>query len=241
MNDNTTIRSFWMGSTLSNMEQLSIYSYLANGHEFELFTYDQSLDVPKGAVKRDAREILPANTVFMDSRGSYASFADWFRFKMLFELGGWWTDLDSVCLKYMDIQHDYSFSSEGTEQRYTVNIGNIKVAKGALFLEECLDEIKTLLATGDNSWGRYGLELIRKILPSYDYKGYLHTPKYFCPIHYKSVSSLVSENAPEIPQDSYAVHLWNGMWKFRNLDKNAIYPEKSLFESLKRKYLPMYL
>lgn len=240
MNNNTIVRSFWMGGALSNLEQLSIYSYLANGHRFEIFTYDSSLQLPKDVVKRDAREIIPANKLFLDSRGSYASFADWFRFKMLFKLGGWWTDLDSVCLKFMDVANEYSFSSEGIEESYLVNIGNIKAPKRAAFLDECLHEIDLLLAKGDNSWGKYGLNLIRKVLSSYDYEEYLHTPKYFCPIHYKDVSNLVSENAPKIPQEAYAIHLWNGMWNFRNLDKNAVYAENSLFESLKRKYLPDY-
>jgi len=100
--DNKIIRSFWNGSPFTNLEKLSIASYIKNGHEFELFLYDANFECPQGVVVRDANEIISEKYIFLDSRESYASFSDWFRFKMLFDLGGWWTDLDSVCLRKID-------------------------------------------------------------------------------------------------------------------------------------------
>src|SRR5258706_6206464 len=38
--DNKIIQGLWIGPTLSQMEQLSIASFLANGHEYHLFVYD---------------------------------------------------------------------------------------------------------------------------------------------------------------------------------------------------------
>ncbi len=34
-------QSLWIGAELSAMEQLSIRSFLANGHEFHLYTYQE--------------------------------------------------------------------------------------------------------------------------------------------------------------------------------------------------------
>ena len=92
------VQSIWLGP-LSVMERLVIASFGANGHEFHLYTYDQLDDLPGGAVLKDAREVLPAKWVLRDSRGSFAGFSDVFRYKLLLEKGGWWVDMDTVCLQ----------------------------------------------------------------------------------------------------------------------------------------------
>lgn len=219
------------------MELLSIASFLKNGHQFEIFIYDKYLKVPYGAVMRDANEIIPYNRVFKDSRGTYASFADWFRFKMLFQLGGWWSDLDSICLRPFHVEKEYCFSSEGNEIKFIANCGNIKAPKHSEFLDECLFEIDKLLQLKDYTWGKFGVNLMRKILPHYDHTDYLLTPKYFCPIPYTHTAELISSTPPIIPQESFAIHFWNEIWRLKTWDKNGIYPSTSLFEQLKQKYL----
>lgn len=237
MKENKIIRSFWNGGPLSNLEKLSIYSFIKNGHEVEVFVYDQLIQLPIEVKKRDAREILSCDNLFIDSRGTYSSFSDWFRFKMLFELGGWWTDLDSICLRPFNIVDKYCFSSEGDEQNYLVNCGNIKAPKGASFLAESLYEIGKLIRKKDYTWGKYGINLMRQVLLNYEYQPYLYPPSFFCPIYYSQVSKIISGEIVNISDNAYAVHLWNGMWKMRQYDKNGIYPASSLFEKLKQKYL----
>lgn len=95
---NQLMTSLWVGEELPVMAQLCIKSFLAHGHSFQLFTYKRYDKLPQGVLIRDAREILPAELIFRDSHGSYAPFSDWFRMKFLAEEGGFWVDMDVVCL-----------------------------------------------------------------------------------------------------------------------------------------------
>ena len=87
------IQSLWVKGSLSRLEQLVIASFLENGHEFHLYTYDQVSGVPAGAQIIDAREILPEDRVFTrkDGWGGYANFSDLFRYHLLHKRGGWCT------------------------------------------------------------------------------------------------------------------------------------------------------
>ena len=40
-----------------------------------------------------------------------------------------------------------------------------------------------------------------------------------------------------LPAASFAVHLWNEMWRDSGQDKNAAYDPECLYEQLKKKYL----
>ena len=51
-----------------------------------------------GVILKDAASIIPRNLIFT-TRGSLSIFSDWFRNELLFARGGYWVDLDVVCLK----------------------------------------------------------------------------------------------------------------------------------------------
>ncbi len=234
--NNKTVRSFWTGNQLTNLEKLSISSYIHNGHEIEVFTYNRNLDFPTGTIARDANEIIPESKIFVDSRGGYASFSDWFRFKMIFELGGWWTDLDSVCLKHLDIASEYCFALQD-ERAISIQCANFKAPKGAEFLEDCLDTIDSLIKKKEFIWGNFGIDLLWRVVSNYDYKPYLLSSEYFYPVKYMDVKDLISKKSIALSPETYTVHFWNEMWRIENLDKNGKYPETSLFETLKTRYL----
>ncbi|HKB65528.1 MAG TPA: hypothetical protein VKC61_06695 [Pyrinomonadaceae bacterium] len=61
---NKTIQGLWIGRELSLMEQLSISSFLQNGHDYHLYVYEEVKNVPAGTVVRNANEILPAARIF---------------------------------------------------------------------------------------------------------------------------------------------------------------------------------
>ena len=93
------ISALWVGGELPEWAVLSIQSFINLGHRFQLFVYEPCPGVPDGASIRDAREILPEEAKYQDIRGSWAPFADWFRNEFLVCEGGWWTDLDVICLR----------------------------------------------------------------------------------------------------------------------------------------------
>lgn len=98
MTNEHTIQSLWIGERLSRIEVLSIRSFLAQGHPYHLYTYADLENVPDGVTVKDANAIVPERDIFKTD-GSLSIFADWFRQELLHQCGGYWVDLDIVCLK----------------------------------------------------------------------------------------------------------------------------------------------
>ena len=105
------IQMFWHGLPLSRIERLSMISFLRNGHAVHLYVYDEPAGVPPGVVLKDAGEILPRSSLFFHRRNrSVAHFSDWFRYRLLFERGGLWSDADMICLKPFDYESPIVFA-----------------------------------------------------------------------------------------------------------------------------------
>ena len=122
MND-TVMQSLWIGDQLSVMEMLSISSFLGNGHEYHLYVYNEPKGVPKGVILKDANEIIPEHNIFAYCNGSYAGFADWFRWELLYKKGNYWLDTDEVCLKPFSFKEDVVF---GLQSRLLAAVGVVK-------------------------------------------------------------------------------------------------------------------
>ena len=111
--DNDTIQGLWIGPELSVMEQLCISSFLAHGHEFHLYVYADVRNVPSGTVVRDGNDILHESFIFRyRENGSLAGFANYFRYDLLLRRGGWWVDLDVVCLRPFQFQSAHVLGHE---------------------------------------------------------------------------------------------------------------------------------
>jgi len=234
---NNIIQSLWVGSTsLSPMELLCINSYLHHGHEFHLYVYDDIENLPPGAIRKDAREILPAYCIFRDEDGTWGPFSDYFRFTMLYKKGGWWVDMDSICMQHFNIEDEYCFSTElNMHGVVTLNVGNIKSPAGAEFLRDCIEYIEER-GFRNIYWGEISLILLRKVLDCYDSELYIQPPVIFCPLHTTELDLITSGQPFDIPKESLAMHLWNELWRRNKMDKRATYPPSSLYEKLKAKY-----
>jgi glycosyltransferase involved in cell wall biosynthesis len=117
--DANAIHGLWIGTHLSKLEKLALLSFTRHGHAFNLWAYD-ALDepLPPGVVLRDATQILPRERIFLKAetdpsagvgRMSYGPFSDLFRYKLLYEHGGIWVDMDITCLKPFDFAEPYVF------------------------------------------------------------------------------------------------------------------------------------
>jgi mannosyltransferase OCH1-like enzyme len=220
------------------MEILCINSYLANGHEFHLYTYSDIANVPNGTIVKDAGSIIPEKDIYVDCFGGYVNLANQFRFTLLFKLGGWWVDMDSVCLKPFDFKEDFVFSSEMTndyERHYTINNTFIKSKPGAKFLKDCLDFL-SIRGHEYIHWGELGITLLSRMIFRNRLEQFIKYPEYFCPVSYHNFNHLIGNSSYVLPEISYALHWWNEMWRRKGIDKNAKFPEKSLYETLKSKY-----
>ena len=52
------VQSLWIGNHLSDMEIISIKSFIEHGYEYHLYCYDKIDNVPEGTIVKDGNEIL---------------------------------------------------------------------------------------------------------------------------------------------------------------------------------------
>jgi hypothetical protein len=234
---NRIIQGLWIGEELSAMEQLSLASFLAHGHEYHLYTYERVRSVPAGVVMREAEEILPQSRAFMYSQHrTWSGFANFFRYKLLLERGGWWADTDLVCLRPFDFGDDFVFSSEFSVGRQMVNIGAIKTPAGAEIMSYMWDVCQTK-DPAKLVWGETGPALMEQAVEKFALQRHVQSWKTFCPIGFRDWTKLLDPDPPSLGDETFAVHLWHEMWRAGNQDKNAHYHPDCLYERLRRQYL----
>lgn len=235
---NKIIQGLWIGTELSLMEQLSIASFLANGHDYHLYVYDDLKQIPGGTTVKDANEILPSAKIFRyTGRPSYAGFSNFFRYKLLLERGGWWADTDTVCLKRLDFSEEFVLSSEISKGIEVVNCGVIKSPAGS----DAMKYAWSVCQAKDPKklvWGETGPRLMAETVSKFSLEQFKQPHRVFCPLGFFDWKKILEPDFDEsLIAGSYAVHLWNEKWREAAQDKNARYPQASLYEQLKRRYL----
>jgi len=124
MTNNKTINSFWISGPLSEMNILTIKSFVENGHEFHLYCYDVDGTITNlvehGVYSyfRDCKVLVwDANIILLESEIYYyknmaggnpafkfGGIAERLKAEMLYKLGGWHVDLDVTCLQHFDFR-----------------------------------------------------------------------------------------------------------------------------------------
>ena len=61
-------------------------------------------------------------------------------------------------------------------------------------------------------------------------------PSVFCPVDFWSFTDLIT-GIVTLPENCYAVHFWNEMWRRNFFNKNTQYAPLTLYERLKAYYL----
>lgn len=232
------IQSLWVGPRLSAMERLSISSFLRNGHHYHLYTYDAVEGVPKGAEIKDAAEILPASCIFQYSdHATYSGFSNFFRYKLLLELGGWWVDTDMICLKPFDFSSSFVFSSERSGRGAVVNVGAIKVPAGSEVMRYAWTAC-TQMEPAKLKWSQCGPTLAGAAVTACSLQNYVQPPEVFCPIHFSEWEKMLDPAETwAFGEATLAVHCWNELWRRGNHSKDHDYPADCLYEKLKQRYL----
>ena len=256
------VQGLWIGRDLSLMEQLSIKSFLANGHAVHLYVYSRINNVPSGALIKDAREILPQEGIFKYRRkvgaGSYSGFSNVFLYKLLSEKGGIWSDLDMVCLKPLDFDAEYVFASEDTKDGGSkICAGFIKAPRGCDFIKACYDEASRI-DPRLMRWNQSGSELLTRRIDEFRLREHVFSPKAFCPVPCWEFRKFVESDGSFSPTaETYTVHLWHEMWRrekkaltmwtrIRNrlsgvqaMDQNIVYSPRTLYGNFQQRYLLM--
>lgn len=233
------VQALWIGSRLGVMEQLSIRSYLCHGYQFHLYVYEDVEGIPAGTEVRSGEEILSTDEIFCIrkgfGKGNFATFSDVFRFKLLLERGGWWTDLDAVCLKPLDFPEDHVAGAmrlrgnRGTQ----IACGMLKAPAGSPIIEYCRNVCRQV-GRDVRFWGQIGPMLLTEAVRNVKVPFRVLDPACFYPINYWHVWQMVLGR--EIPSESHAIHFWHSAWGVQRLDPDAVYDSDCIYEQLKRRY-----
>jgi hypothetical protein len=248
------VQSLWIGPSLTDMEVYCIKSFLKQGMEFHLYTYDYVARIPKGTKIKDGNEIIPAKEIFK-LKQTLLPFSDIWRYKMLYKKGGYWVDMDMICIKALDFKEEYVFSSERTIKEgafssnvpYVPNIGILKAPKGSEFYRELHDRCIELEEKKINDDKLKYMRVLRKMIIKYNYSKYVKPPIYFCHLDWwyaKDAFMNLKKYRPKygwggitmksIFNKPYTIHLWRDLVTNKyKLDTNGTYHPNSLWEKLK--------
>jgi hypothetical protein len=221
-NANHIINGLWIGNQLSILENLTIRSFLNKGHQFNLWVYDKSVaPLPSGVSIRDANEIIPFEEVFTyrfknqfgHGQGSYAGFSDIFRYKLLYQYGGWWVDMDVTCLKPFDFEAPYVFRTHH-DLRIVGNI--MKCPPGSELMKVCYEKAVSQVSEVNRDWN-LPIKILNETVEALD------LGKYILELSNQDswlvIRKMIRRNA-EIPGHWYAIHWVNEEWRRNKVDKN---------------------
>ncbi len=240
------IQMLWVEGELSELERLSILSFLRNGHPVRLFSYRPIPKLPQGVLQEDARAILPETEVFAnpaaDGNGGLTVFANFFRYQLLLQRGGIWSDCDVVCVRPISFAEDmeYVFATErirvpaGAKTEAQVTNCFFKAPAKSPVASKALEIARSKdLATAP--WGSTGPQALHEAATELGLGSYMLAPDVICPIDWWQIPDLVS-GISVLPPNAYAIHFWNERWRRNFFDKTASYDPLCLYERLKAHY-----
>jgi len=232
------IQSLWIGDALSNVEKLCIQSFLDHGHEFHLYTYADVGGIPEGAVNKNANEILPASEIFKRPGEDIRGLADYFRYALLAERGGWWVDMDLICLKSFDFDDEIIFVEELEGDMHYQNAVLRFPPQHPLMIfmrDLCADKL-------DKETHGHGMLGGPRILSQHirDFGLEKHAKPLLQFVMLQDTPLLAFNNTfrqgLHFPANAHSIHLGNMFLDRVNIDKNVQYDPESLFEQLKSKH-----
>ncbi|MDR0606045.1 MAG: hypothetical protein LBG80_17290 [Bacteroidales bacterium] len=240
MSNNRIVQGLWIDGNMSSLQLLCIKSFMANGHDFHLYTYNEKINAPVGTIIKSADSIINKEEIFFDDKNSLSAFSDMFRYELLYKNGGWWVDMDVVCLKSFDFDSEYVFSSEhDCNFRYNPNIGVIKVPPLSDIMNYCRNMAHEILYTNRTNveWGGLGSKILISYFRKHELmKQHIQLPHIFCPIPYFYFNFLFNDILFDFNQNSYSIHFWNEMLRRNKIDLNTKFHPYSMFQRLKKMY-----
>lgn len=222
--DNKVVHGLWIGKVLSPLEMLCIKSFQAQGHTFCLWTYNELRPAPpEGTIVCAAEEILPASSIFRykygnefgHGKGSLAGFSDIFRYKLLYEKGGWWTDMDVTCLRALDFSEPHIFRAHDV----LAVVGNLmKCPKGSPLMEWCYQEARAQVDALNTDW-LLPIRILNQGVSKFNLNSFVYDITN--PDRWEVVDCYREQLLPA-KLNWYAFHWMNEEWRSKSLPKNAV-------------------
>lgn len=188
-----TINFFWSKPELPELAITCLKSFQEHGHACRMWSYSDINNLPEAVEQGDANKIIPFNKTI-----SIRQFIDIFRLKMLIAVGGWWSDLDNICIRPLDFMQDYVFAGFWKE---TVNNNIMKAPKDSQLLQSFIN----------SSPDKYNFSSLYKHIVSNELKDSIMPVDYFNPLRVNLTG--------EITVNTYVIHTYNSNNLFLNINQ----------------------
>lgn len=234
----TEVHMFWAYGDLGRLERICARSFLRLGYEINLWTYGQQEPLTNSMNVFDARDILPESAIFKNKLGSYASFADWFRYSVLQRHGGIYSDTDVIALADPEV---FTLNTLVTERlpdgKQVLNnnlIAYFEPEDGSL-IDLCL-AVAERFKKDEITWGELGPQLLTScanLLPNHGFQ--VKPPNFANPIDcWLSPGAFLTSTM--LPEDTGFLHLYNERWRQSGINKEAEFPEGSLLSVIQERF-----
>jgi len=226
------IRSFWHGPPLHPYLLLCLHSFTERGYPVEVFTYERDHGFPSWITARDAREILPCETVMVYRQGlgagSPSLHSNLFRFVLLERLGGWWADTDIALLAPKLPSTDLYFAAEDSSYANSI----IKFPSSHPLLTEAAEYARNV---GDDvPWSTTGPPLLTALIHKYKLETRATPRLHGCPFGFKDVPKFFdpqyADELTERTRSSFFMHLYNEIWRRFGIPTNLGPPAGSFLD-----------
>jgi hypothetical protein len=237
---NKIIHGLWIGEELSPLEILTLKSFIFHGHEFHLWLYDSlKTPVPEGVAVRNANDILPENHIFRykyasnygHGKGSLAGFSDIFRYKLLYEKGGWWSDMDVTCQKPLDFCEPYVFRNNDV---FPV-VGNImKCPKNSVLMKDSYEDAITQVTAENTDWSK-PIEILNQHIKRQQLSSFIKDD--ICNPDIWEVVDLYRYFDVKPLKSYYVIHWMNEYYRNKEIDKNSTIKDSFLDKQMERYFI----
>jgi hypothetical protein len=233
----------WVSGELSRLARLSLASFRANGYRVVLWSYDAKR---LGEQADDAAEVLP---VAAGDISNMAHLTSLFRYRILAERGGIWSDMDVVALadnpkieaqplvaseKRRPFRHtEPTVTGESLTQVTNCFMVNPAPRPGDLW-HRAVDAVANLNAE-DRTWENVGPHMLSRLMAENTSHGVgILPPDTVDPVAWWNVPGyfLEERDAPPSP----FMHMYATVWARRGVDADQAFSDASLAGRLWRRF-----
>jgi len=216
------VSMMWVGNPLTEVQRLSMRSFLHHGHDVTLYLYDDR-QVPDGVRVADANGIVPESAVFL-SHDTFAAFSDLFRYRLLRQTDTIWVDADTLCLRPDWEFGDYIFGLQEPNKVNNSVLGYPSDSSLAHLLKSRAVYQET------NVFDALGPILLTSVLDELEMRHLAQPTEVFSPIPWSEFYLMWEPEAMpavmDTSEESHAVSLWNYMLGFHKYPRDA-FPDGS--------------
>ncbi len=204
------VNSFWLGETITPLNELCIESWLKKGYTYNLYTYGK-INTNLNVNILDANQIVDQKEYFTYhhgiSKGTPVAFSNLFRAELLYQKGGLYVDTDVMLIEPVELE-EYTFCYQ-YHPHYSTSIGTCflysKHAFSQLFKRWA--EIIRDMSKGYISHGDLGPDLFTNLVLAFDMLRFVKDKSLVNPIDYTEIQDLLNK-----PKAKHYLHLFNSCW-----------------------------